>query len=164
MSAPETPSQTIGPFFHEGLGWAVRRRSDDLQEGEWLVAGSVLDGNGEAVPDAMVEVLLLQAPARFHRLFTDAGGRFAFAVRCDRDPDHAIAYVTIFARGLLGALWTRFYPAATLDALRARPELADVPPERLATLLPASADASRRTLEWSIHLQGDRETVFFDLA
>ena len=160
MSAPETPSQTIGPFFHEGLGWALRQRSEDLQDGEWLVTGSVLDGDGDGVPDAMLEVLLLQRPIRFHRLFTGADGRFAFPVRRDADA----AYVTIFARGLLGALWTRFYPAATLDALRARPELADVPSDRLATLLPASADATRRTLDWSIRLQGDSETVFFDLV
>jgi protocatechuate 3,4-dioxygenase, alpha subunit len=162
MSAPETPSQTIGPFFHEGLGWALRRRSEDLQDGEWLVVGSVLDGKGDGVPDAMLEVLLMQRAGGFHRLFTDASGRFTFAVR--RDAEDTVAYVTIFARGLLGALWTRFYPAATLDALRACPDLADVPPERLATLLPASADAVRRTLEWSIHLQGHRETVFFDLV
>jgi protocatechuate 3,4-dioxygenase, alpha subunit len=162
MSAPETPSQTIGPFFHEGLGWALRRRSDDLQEGEWLVAGSVLDGKGDGVPDAMLEVLLMYKGGGFYRLFTDASGRFAFAVR--RDAENIVANVTIFARGLLGALWTRFYPAATLDALRACPELADVPPERLATLLPASADATRRTLDWSIRLQGDHETVFFDLV
>jgi len=156
MNAPETPSQTIGPFFHDGLEWALTRRDRDLQDGEWLVGGAVLDANGAGVPDAMLEVWQTLG---FQRLFTNAAGRFEFVVR--RDADDGIAQVTVFARGLNGALRTRLYAAATADALRARPELAQVPPERLSTLAASAADAARRTLEWSIRLQGDRETVFF---
>jgi hypothetical protein len=44
-----------------------------------------------------------------------------------------------------------------------RAELRTVPAGRLATLLPSRVDAGTRTLEWSIRLQGDGETVFFDL-
>jgi protocatechuate 3,4-dioxygenase, alpha subunit len=159
MSAPLTPSQTIGPFFHEGLEWALTRRDGDLQDGESLVCGAIFDGNGDGVPDAMLEVW--QAGG-FQRLFSDPAGRFTFVVR--RDADDGIAHVTIFARGPQGAVRTRLHAAASLDALGSRPELAKVPPERLATLLPSGADDTQRMLEWSIHLQGDRETVFFDLA
>ena len=158
MNAPETPSQTIGPFFHEGLEWALTRRDGGLRDGEWLVGGAVVDANGAGVPDAMLEVRQTHG---FQRLFTDAAGRFEFVVR--RDADDGIAHVTLFARGLNRALRTRLYAAATSDGLHARPELALVPRERLMTLVSDGADAARRTLEWSIRLQGDRETVFFDL-
>jgi protocatechuate 3,4-dioxygenase alpha subunit len=159
MNAPLTPSQTIGPFFHEGLEWALTRRDGDLRDGEWLVGGAVVDANGAGVPDAMLEVW--QTPG-FQRLFTDGAGRFEFVVR--RDMEDAVADVTLFARGLNGALRTRLYATATVDVLRARPELALVPRERLTTLVPDAADAARRTLEWSIRLQGDGETVFFDVG
>lgn len=157
MSAPLTPSQTIGPFFHEGLEWALTRRGD-LRDGEWLVCGAVVDGNGDGVPDAMLEV---RHTGGFQRLFSDRAGRFTFVVR--RDADDGIAHVTVFARGLQGAVRSRLYAAARAEALGSRPELAHVPRERLATLLPSGADDARRTLEWSVRLQGDRETVFFDL-
>jgi protocatechuate 3,4-dioxygenase alpha subunit len=162
MGAPPlTPSQTIGPFFHEGLEWVLSRRGGDLQEGEWLVVGSVLDANGNGVPDAMLEVFALR-PDGFQRVFTDAAGRFTFVVR----PDVAggMAYVTIFARGLQRALHTRLYSAGTIETLRARPEVAVVPPERLDTLRPSAANPTERTLEWSVRLQGDQETIFFELV
>lgn len=157
MSAPLTPSQTIGPNFHDGLEWALSRRGRGLHHDEWLVEAAVLDANGDGVGDAMLEVW--QPPDGFQRLFTDDDGRFAFVVRRDTD---AIAHVRIFARGLLRALRTRLYAGATMESLGTRPELSGVLRARLATLVPSSADAARRTLEWSIHLQGDRETVFFE--
>jgi protocatechuate 3,4-dioxygenase alpha subunit len=160
MSAPETPSQTIGPNFHDGLEWAVSRRAGDLRDGEWLVGGVVLDGNGAGVLDAMLEVW--QPPGAFQRVFTDGDGRYAFVVRLDSG--EAIAHVTVFARGLLGPLRTRLYAGATAASLGARSELSGVPRERLATLAPLNTDAAKRTLDWSIRLQGDGETVFFDLA
>jgi protocatechuate 3,4-dioxygenase alpha subunit len=159
MTAPCTPSQTIGPFFHEGLEWALTRRGQDLREGEWLVGGTVVDGNTQGVPDAMLEVWQKDG---FQRVFTDSAGRFSFVVR--RDAVDAVADVMVFARGLQRALRTRLYPAATVEAVRARPELAGLSPDRLATLMPASADTARRFFDWSIRLQGDQETVFFDLV
>jgi protocatechuate 3,4-dioxygenase, alpha subunit len=157
LTAPLTPSQTIGPYFHDGLAWNAAGRAVNMKDDEWLVGGAVRDANGDGVPDAMLEVWL--PPASFQRVYTDAAGRFAFVVR----RGDAIAHITIFARGLQCALRTRLYATATADDLRARPELAHVPADRLATLVPSSADPGRRTLEWSIRLQGDGETVFFDL-
>jgi protocatechuate 3,4-dioxygenase alpha subunit len=157
MRPPLTPSQTIGPYFHDGLAWNATGRAVNLNDDEWLVGGAVRDANGDGVPDAMLEVWL--PPASFQRVCTDAAGRFAFVIR----RGDAIAHVTIFGRGLQGLLRTRLYATATADDLRARPELAQVPVDRLATLVPSNADTGRRALEWSIRLQGDGETVFFDL-
>ncbi|MGH9314078.1 MAG: protocatechuate 3,4-dioxygenase subunit alpha, partial [Vicinamibacterales bacterium] len=113
MSAPVTPSQTIGPFFHEGLDWAVARRAAHKND-EWRVGGMVADANGDGVPDAMLEVW--QPAGVFQRVYTDRAGRFAFRVRRETN-DPAIAHVTVFARGLLHELRTRVYVGATLDEL-----------------------------------------------
>jgi protocatechuate 3,4-dioxygenase, alpha subunit len=93
MTGEQTPSQTIGPFFAVGLTWAdgpfvVPEGSDGAV---WL-RGMVLDGAGDAVPDAMVETWQASsggrfvsgeeriAPAGFRgfgRSCTDSGGGYA---------------------------------------------------------------------------------------
>lgn len=172
MVKPLTPSQTIGPFFHEGLEWMAPRADGGApRDGhEWLVVGTLTDANGDGVPDAMLEIwqpgrpptLNDPAPAGFQRVYTAPDGSYTFTIRC---PLHeaAIAHVTVFARGLLGALRTRLYVEDSLDRLRAREELRQIPDARLATLLPASVDTATRTIAWPIRLQGEWETVFFEL-
>ena len=68
--------------------------------------------------------------------------------------------VCFFARGLLRQIYTRIYFQGS-DGLDEDPLLASVPLERRETLL-ARPDG---TSEWlfEIRLQGERETVFFDL-
>ena len=48
-----TPSQTVGPYFTLGL---CRRPQNELPEGTVELRGRVLDGEGAAVADALVEV------------------------------------------------------------------------------------------------------------
>jgi len=70
--------------------------------------------------------------------------------------------VTVFARGLLKHLYTRVYfegePANARDVV-----LALVPVERRGTLL--ARPLAGRSVEWcvEIRLQGEAETVFFDV-
>jgi protocatechuate 3,4-dioxygenase, alpha subunit len=56
MSPEATPSQTIGPFFHDAL--LDRNYSDlvspDHPEGI-RIKGTVYDGAGEVVPDAVLQ-------------------------------------------------------------------------------------------------------------
>jgi protocatechuate 3,4-dioxygenase alpha subunit len=96
-----TPSQTVGPFFAIGL--------DDhpCVEGPLRLEGRVLDGAGEPVPDAMVEVWSRQAG--WGRCNTDADGRYVFAFGETEHVD-----VQVFARGLLKQVRTRvtFAPGA----------------------------------------------------
>jgi protocatechuate 3,4-dioxygenase alpha subunit len=169
---PPTPAQTVGPFFHEGLAWLVspgeRTRRDDH---EWLVAGRLTDANGAGVADALLEIWQPGrppsasdvAPGGLQRVYTNGEGRFSFTVR---RPSHeaAVAHVTLFARGLLTALRTRLYLEESVDRLEQRAELQHVPARRLETLMPSRVDAGTRSVEWSVHLQGERETVFFDLT
>jgi len=96
-----TPSQTVGPFFAIGL------EDHPCVPGPLRLAGRVLDGAGEPVPDAMVEVWSPQAG--WGRCNTDVDGRYSFSCRETLHLD-----VQVFARGLLKQVRTRvtFEPGA----------------------------------------------------
>src|SRR5450432_1970146 len=112
----------------------------------------------------------------FGRLETDANGQCVFeTVKPGPVPDGSGGAqaphinVVVLARGLLKQLYTRVYFAG--DAANARdPVLALVPEERRATLLAKPAallakPAAGQPNTWSIEirLQGEAETVFFDV-
>jgi protocatechuate 3,4-dioxygenase alpha subunit len=181
MGEVPTASQTVGPFFSIGL---ERHYLPDMLpaiEGEarFTVRGRVLDGDGEPVPDAVLEIWrpgsdkgkegfdpASQFPNGFVRVATDAQGLFRFTAlkpvvddsrRSENAPHFA---VLIFMRGLLRHLVTRFYfpgePGNESDAL-----LRLVPAERRETLIARQSVDGLDHLVWDIHLQGERETVFF---
>jgi protocatechuate 3,4-dioxygenase alpha subunit len=137
--------------------------------------GTVYDGAGGGVPDALVELwqpdsagqIARQAGSLrrggsgftgWGRAATDTDGRYAFttvppgaSARQGNAPFFAIA---VFARGLLNRLFTRAYlPDGDLDA---DPLLSTLDAGRRATLL-CSAESGYR---FDIHLQGPNETVF----
>ena len=131
-----TPSQTVGPFFSIGL---CARPQNELPGGELRVEGLVLDGEGTPVPDAMVEVW--HPEHGFGRCGTDSEGRFSFVLAAGRYE------VMVFARGLLKPVLTRLYAAG--------PKGAEDP-----TMVARPEDGG---LRWDVHLQGERETAFFEL-
>jgi protocatechuate 3,4-dioxygenase alpha subunit len=163
-----TPGQTVGPFFGFALPFAgdaqlVPPGHPDAIE----LSGLVLDGAGDPVPDALVEIWQTDTAGQvcpdagslqrdgftftgFGRACTDRTGRYRFStVR----PGTPFIAMTVFARGLLNRLFTRVYlPDAPLDAL-----LASLPAERRRTLT-AVADGAQ--LVFDIRLQGADETVF----
>jgi protocatechuate 3,4-dioxygenase alpha subunit len=163
-----TPSQTVGPFFHFALAKDDRlgRMPGEAAAGERLrLRVRVEDGDGQPVPDALVEIM--HAGSGFGRLATGHDGTCVFdAVRPGTEPDGRSGLqaphfnVCLFARGLNHHLYTRIYfdgdPALAGDAI-----LAAVPEDRRRTLV-AERDPSG-TWTFVIHLQGDAETVFFDL-
>jgi protocatechuate 3,4-dioxygenase alpha subunit len=160
MSQP-TPSQTIGPFFIEGLKWAIELAvtpSDGVR-----VHGRVLDRDGMGVSDALLEIWQPgwaggQPLAGLQRVATDDEGRFAFFMpRPTAGQVHAS--VTVFARGLLCGVFTRVY-LEPQDDLAALAVPGGVPDERRATLMGRRAGDG---YQWDIRLQGDRETVFFEV-
>jgi protocatechuate 3,4-dioxygenase alpha subunit len=186
-----TASQTVGPFFNFAL--TPDRRLGILAregaEGEriWLAFRAV-DGDGiPARGDSLIE--LWQADARgryahavdpraseadpnfygFGRLETDSDGNCVFeTVKPGPVPDGRGGMqaphinVTVFARGLLKPVYTRVYfegdPANAHD-----PVLDLVPVERRATLLARPAAGKHNTWFIEICLQGEAETVFFDV-
>jgi protocatechuate 3,4-dioxygenase alpha subunit len=155
-----TPSQTVGPFFSIGL--ARDDRSAVVPDGSVPIVGRVLDGVGEPVPDAVVELWQPgDGGTRWGRCGTDAEGRFAFVT--ERPPaaegEAPCIDVQVFARGLLRHLATRIYfpdePANEPDPVLAALDAAD-----RETLVAREEDGA---LRFDVRLQGDRQTVFFDV-
>ena len=188
MSDPElTPSQTIGPFLSIGVTWDGGEFAVPAgHPGAIWLRGIVLDGNGTAVPDALIETWQADADGRFDHPDDPRGpvarvdGVTGFG-RSATGPDGSWAVctvkpgpikltdgtvlaphidVSIFARGLLDRLVTRLYFADEDDANRSDPVLSGVPPARRATLMAQPAQDGYRL---DIRLRGADETVFFDL-
>lgn len=165
-----TPSQTVGPFFSHALPWPAGPHvvPADHPDVCW-VGGRVYDGDGEPVPDALIETWQADPAGRydhpegfrgFARCPTDEAGRWAIrTVKPGAAGGHAPHLaVTVFARGLLRALHTRMYFADEPAANAADPALIRLPEPARATLL-AARGADGYTFD--IRLQGEHETVFF---
>jgi protocatechuate 3,4-dioxygenase alpha subunit len=182
MALQVTPSQTIGPFFSIGLTWddgafVVPEGAD----GAFWIRGRVIDGEGEPVPDAVVETWQADPDGRYRHPDdpqADGGGFRGFA-RAPTDKQGAFAIhtvkpgpvpgaggatqaphlaVSVFARGLLNRVVSRVYFADEADLNAADPVLAGLPADRRATLLAEPADDGYR---FDVRLQGEDETVFF---
>jgi len=157
-----TPSQTIGPFFLEGFRWALELAAPPATGVR--VTGRVLDRDGKGVSDALIEIWQpdwpgKQALAGWQRVATDDDGRFAFAMpKLQTGQVHA--NVTVLARGLLREVYTRVYlhPADDIAALDL-PE--GVPQARRSTLVGRRSGPD--VYNWDVRLQGDGETVFFEI-
>ena len=182
-----TPSQTVGPFFSIGLDpLGVENLATASVPGERVtIYGQVLDGDGNPVPDAMIEIWQADATGKYAhpevsqdkpqsrdfsgygRVPTNDAGEFRFTtIKPGRvpGPDGKLQAphlaVSVFMRGLLNRLVTRIYfpeePANAGDAI-----LGLVEAPRRPTLI-ARRTAREGELEWNVILQGAGETVFFD--
>jgi len=178
-----TSSQTIGPYLHIGMAWAVDPEfAGPAVKGERItVEGRIVDGDGSAVSDAMLEIWQANAQGRYAhpddtrelslddgfmgwgRVTTDEDGRFRFrTIKPGRVPgangmQAPHLNVTVFMRGMLKQLVTRIYFSG--DAANDEdPVLKLVPESRRDTLV---ARPGNGVLEWNIVLQGRGETVFF---
>jgi protocatechuate 3,4-dioxygenase alpha subunit len=167
MLAP-TPSQTVGPFFSFGL---CTRPAAELVPPETAgaveIAGRVLDGAEEGVPDAMVEIWqAVDDGHRFGRCGTDPEGAFRFvaakpaavggAGRAEQAPHLT---VLVFARGLLKPVLTRMYfPGEAAND--ADPLLSALPADDRSALV---AEPVEGGLLFDVRLQGARQTPFFAL-
>lgn len=187
-----TPSQTVGPFFHIGLDrpdWADLTVGNPQGE-RIVIAGRVIDGDGAPVPDACLELWQANAAGRyahpddtrtdtpldpnfrgFGRVSTDADGNFRFTtIRPGPVPGRGNSLqaphiaVALFARGLLKQLYTRVYfagePLNETDPVLST--IAD-PTRRQTLIATRSGDMEPATWRLDIVMQGDNETVFFDI-
>lgn len=188
MRPQATTSQTVGPYLHIGLTWLmVENLAGPEVSGERVsIEGRVLDGDGNPVNDALVEIWQANANGKyahpqdtqakpvergfrgFGRSATDDQGAFRFhTIKPGRVPGPGgrlqaphIA-VNVLMRGLLRQLVARIYfphdPANADD-----PVLALVPAERRGTLIAQPLAGKPGALVWNVILQGKDETVFFD--
>lgn len=141
------------------------------------VSGRVFDGAGEPVSDALLEIWQADPAGAyggaegfigFGRCPTDAEGRYRFRTLF---PGRASApggglqashiAISVLARGLLKRLATRLY-FEDGEGNAEDPILALAPAERRATLI-AMRHGAAADYRFDIVLQGERETVFFDL-
>ena len=177
-----TASQTVGPFFDFGLttpNAALGQMAGPDTPGDHICLRiRVYDGDGAVVPDAVVELWQADASGAFTgvpdrepatagqaflgwgRQGTNADGECEFhTVRPGAAEGASHLNVCLFARGLLRHIFTRIYFAGD-PALSADPVLALVPEARRQTLL---AQLDGDSWVFDLRLQGEHETVFFDL-
>jgi protocatechuate 3,4-dioxygenase alpha subunit len=156
----------VGPFFHVGLAGlfqadmtrAVRLKPDTTGKPDTTVLnirGRVIDGDGNGVPDAMLEIWQAETGG-FARVPTGADGVFSFTTI----PSPFLS-VTIFMRGLLRQLHTRIYLSDGMPG-DDDPVLSLVEPARRRTLMARPIAGAERHMEWNVVLQGEDETVFFE--
>jgi len=181
-----TTYQTVGPYYKIGLEAFYR---EDLTKpnvpGEVIeISGTVFDADLAPVPDAVLELWQADSFGRymvepqrkpfedsfgFGRVPTNEAGQFRFrtikpgAVQAEtpaRQAPHIL--VSIFMRGLLYRLITRIYfsdEAGNADD----PVLQSIEPQRRNSVLAKADSAQPHRYEWNVFLQGENETVFFDL-
>lgn len=152
------------------------------------IVGRVLDGDGTPVDDAMIEVWQANAHGRYRHPDDDNGERpldpafhgFARAgtgTRADRsfairtvkpgpagDGQAPHLALIVFMRGGLNHLYTRLYFDDEAAANASDPVLSTVPEPRRETLVARREDTEDGVeYRFDIHMQGPRETVFFDV-
>lgn len=180
----QTPSQTVGPFFGYALPFGG---GPNLVPGHHPQAirlhGTVTDGAGDIIPDAMLEIWQADAAGKrvqergsldrdgftftgFGRAPVTLGGHYTFTTVKPGSMSGGAPYVlvTIFARGLTHHLFTRIYFPEDAELHQDDRVLAAVGPERRATLI-AVADGpvgGVPSYRFDIRLQGEGETVFLD--
>lgn len=185
----QTGSQTVGPFFHYGLifGGENVLVNEKTQGERLLIEGTVYDGDGAPVPDALVEIWQPDAQGIFNhpadprhaqadphfrgfgRSDTVRNGQFSFktvkpGVIAGANGETQAPYINvrIFSRGLLIHAVTRIY-FADAAANQADPVLCAIDPVRRPTLLAQRAEfGDLPCYRFDIRLQGAGETVFFN--
>jgi protocatechuate 3,4-dioxygenase alpha subunit len=178
-----TPSQTVGPYLAIGLLW---EDGPDVvppgTPGAVVIRGTVYDGAGAVVPDALVETWQADADGRFDHPDDPRGAVPGFRGfgRCPTDEQghyeiRTVApgalpgfggtleaphiNVSVLARGLLHRVVTRIYFPDN-DTNAGDPVLASVPQDRRSTLIATKTGDGYR---FDVRLQGEGETVFFDV-
>ena len=189
MDLVPTPSQTVGPFFKIELTTdehCVECVAGPQAKGErvWITF-RVLDGDGVPVDDAMLEIWQADSNGKYNhpddlqpkavdpgwfgfgRIATDDNGVCMLeTIKPGRVGHNTLQaphlLIAVYARGMLKQLYTRVYFAGDA-ALESDPILALVPPERRDTLLAQSDSDRPGHWHFELQLQGDHETVFFDV-
>jgi protocatechuate 3,4-dioxygenase alpha subunit len=189
VNIPLTPSQTVGPFFNFCLTAernCVSKIAGPGAKGERVhLICRVLDGDGLPLDDAMIEIWQADASGKYNHPDDTRAGTADPAChgfgRMGTGPDGSCDFETIkpgrvpgphnslqaphlnlavFGRGLLKQLYTRVYFSGD-PGNQEDPVLNLVPEDRRQTLM--ARLSSDGTWRFDIHLQGECETVFFDV-
>lgn len=173
-----TPGQTVGPFFAYGTTFPKQHQvAFPHSPGAIVLSGRVLDGAGNPIPDAMVEIFAADTDGSvprargtltrddhsftgFGRAFTSDEGHYEFWTRNPGSVAGEASFfaAVVFARGLPDKLHTRIYLPENAAALAADPFLSSLTSEERATLVATRTPEGYLTHDISV--QGEKETVF----
>ncbi len=175
----QTPSQTVGPYFAYGL--TPEQYNYDLKsiidgnmvdatiEGDRItIVGKVIDGEGAPIPDAMIE--LWQSDIKVlgrQGTGTNPKNQFIFTtIKPVATGEESAPHISVivFMRGLLVHAYTRLYFSDEAIANAQDAVLQSIPKNRRHTLIAEKKQVNGQTIyELDIYMQGDLETVFFDV-
>ena len=162
---------------------------DDTTEGQRIrILGHVYDGAGDLVPDALIEIWQANAHGRYNHPaddrkdnLLDPNFRGFGRTGTGTTPDNRFVFNTIkpgsvdgeqaphlnvivLMRGMLLHAYTRIYFSDEGESNATDPLLSLVPEDRRGTLIATrDVELPGRVYRFDIHMQGDRETVFFDV-
>jgi protocatechuate 3,4-dioxygenase, alpha subunit len=148
-----------------------------------FITGQIFDGAGNSVPDAIIELWQADENGQY-RTTAIQGKNDGFTgfgrLGTGTNPEHRFTFTTvkpasvngqaphidviIFMRGLLLHLHTRLYFSDETAANATDDLLNSMPEERRNTLIANKIAILGATFyAFNIHLQGDNETIFFDI-
>lgn len=178
----QTPSQTVGPYFAYGLTpeqylydfkqLVGNQMVSPIEHSEAItIIGKVFDGNGDVIPDAMIEIWQNDGENQLFGRFgtgTDAQNRFIFSTIKPKPVAGQAPYlsVIVFMRGQLIHSYTRIYFSDEAQLNSTDDVLNTVPAERKSTLIAekkGNNNGSSSRYEFNINMQGENETVFFEI-
>jgi protocatechuate 3,4-dioxygenase alpha subunit len=188
----ETPSQTAGPYVHIGMtpnfcgitgicdaDLGLTMLTPNAKGERITITGRLFDGAGVPVSDAVIELWQADGEGTFSapgfsgwgRQPTQADGTYAFetvkpgaVTGPDGKPQAPHVSLWIVARGINIGLQTRLYFSDESEANAADFVLNKImDPRRRDTLVARREDGNSPRYLLDIHLQGERETVFFDI-
>jgi protocatechuate 3,4-dioxygenase, alpha subunit len=178
----QTPSQTVGPYFAYGLtpeqylydfkSLVTNELVNPLEHQDCIaIHGQVLDGEGNPIPDAMIEVWQNDGEKQLFGRFgtgTDPQKRFIFHTIKPKSVNGQAPYLSIivFMRGQLIHSYTRIYFSDETELNENDEVLNLVPADRKDTLIAqkqGNSNGSSLRYEFTIRMQGENETVFFDV-
>lgn len=166
-----TPSQTVGPYVHIGL--TLEDSEIIATEGDTIeVTLSVVDGNGDPVADAMIEIWQTRPDGTYNtdevegfrglgRGMVDETGTVTFTTLRPGATEEEAAHlkVGVFARGMLERLYTRLYFPENDNSSDPVLELVDA--ARRDLLIAEPVDGGYRKTIVMQHADPEKETPFF---
>lgn len=173
--SPQTPSQTIGPYFAYGLtpeqygynfkSWVDNKMVDPSKNSNTItIYGKVYDGEGNTINDAMIELWQNDGKTNLFGRYgtgTNESNQFSFLTIKPNSVDGQAPYINVilYMRGQLLHSYTRIY-FSDEELNNIDITLKSIPEERQHTII---ANKTSDGYEFNIYMQGLKETVFFQI-
>lgn len=180
LEYPQTPSQTVGPYFAYGLCPELYRydhnsliKPSTLTESDPVdavqVHGFVYDAEKQPINDAMIDIVQhIEGQPRMARTGTGVHEDFHYSFIASKS-SHESSYaphlnLIVFMRGLLSHVFTRMYFEDEVEANAKDPLLQSLSPKEAKKLMAKPVMIhGQKSYAFDIYMQGEQQTPFFDL-